>query len=82
MGHGTGLDNVEKREFLTLPELELRPLCRPARSQSLYRLRLVSEKMRFVGRMWLYSLLTAKGRRKLRKSYKFRKYQGLGNNAE
>jgi hypothetical protein len=30
-----GLDDVEKRKFLTLPELELRPL----RSQSLYRLR-------------------------------------------
>jgi hypothetical protein len=27
-----GLDDVEKRKFLTLPELELRPLGRPARS--------------------------------------------------
>jgi hypothetical protein len=34
-----GLDDVEKRKFLTLPELELRPIGRPARSQSLYRLR-------------------------------------------
>jgi hypothetical protein len=34
-----GLDDVEKRKFLTLPGLELRPLGRPARSQSLYRLR-------------------------------------------
>jgi hypothetical protein len=34
-----GLDDVEKRKFLTLPGLELRPLRRPARSQSLYRLR-------------------------------------------
>jgi hypothetical protein len=34
-----GLDYVEKRKFLTLPTLELRPLGRPARSQSLYRLR-------------------------------------------
>jgi hypothetical protein len=34
-----GLDDVEKREFLTLPGLELRPIGRPARSQSLYRLR-------------------------------------------
>jgi hypothetical protein len=34
-----GLDDVEKRKFLTLPGLELRPLCRAARSQSLYRLR-------------------------------------------
>jgi hypothetical protein len=34
----TGLDDVEKRKFLTLPGLELRPLSRPARSQSQYRL--------------------------------------------
>jgi hypothetical protein len=34
----TGLDDVEKRKFLTLPRLELRPLGRRARSQSLYRL--------------------------------------------
>jgi hypothetical protein len=33
-----GLDELEKREFLTLPGLELRPFGRPARSQSLYRL--------------------------------------------
>jgi hypothetical protein len=33
------LDDMEKREFLILPRLELRPLGRPARSQSLYRLR-------------------------------------------
>jgi hypothetical protein len=33
-----GLDDVEKRTFLTLPGLELLPLGRPARSQSLYRL--------------------------------------------
>jgi hypothetical protein len=33
-----GLDNVEKRKLLTLPGLKLRPLSRPARSQSLYRL--------------------------------------------
>jgi hypothetical protein len=32
------LDDLEKRKFLTLPELELRPLSRPARSYSLYRL--------------------------------------------
>jgi hypothetical protein len=29
-GHITGLNDVEKRKFLTLPGLELRPLCRPA----------------------------------------------------
>jgi hypothetical protein len=33
------LDDVEKRKFLTLLGLEFRPLGRPARSQSLYRLR-------------------------------------------
>jgi hypothetical protein len=31
-----GLDNLEKRKFLTLPGLELRHLGRPSRSQSLY----------------------------------------------
>jgi hypothetical protein len=34
-----GLDDVEIRKFLTLPGLELRFLGRPARTQSLYRLR-------------------------------------------
>jgi hypothetical protein len=34
-----GLDDMEKIKFLILPGLELRPLRRPARSQSLYRLR-------------------------------------------
>jgi hypothetical protein len=34
-----GLDAVEKRKFFILPGLKLRPLSRPARSQSLYRLR-------------------------------------------
>jgi hypothetical protein len=34
-----GLDDVKKRKLLTLTGLELRPLGRPARSQSLYRLR-------------------------------------------
>jgi hypothetical protein len=34
-----GLDDVEKRKFLPPPGLKLRPLGRPARSQSLYRLR-------------------------------------------
>jgi hypothetical protein len=35
----TGLDDFENRKFLTLPGLELRPLSRPSRSQSLDRLR-------------------------------------------
>jgi hypothetical protein len=34
-----GLDDMEKGKFLPSPGLELRPLGRPARSQSLYRLR-------------------------------------------
>jgi hypothetical protein len=33
------VDHVEKRKFLTLRGLELGPFSRPARSQSLYRLR-------------------------------------------
>jgi hypothetical protein len=33
------LDDLEMKKFLTLPGLELRPLGRPARSQSPYRLR-------------------------------------------
>jgi hypothetical protein len=36
---GASLDDMEKRKFLNLRRLELRPLGRPARSQSLYRLR-------------------------------------------
>jgi hypothetical protein len=39
MDPSAGLDDVEKRKFLTLTGLELRPLGRPARSQLLYRLR-------------------------------------------
>jgi hypothetical protein len=37
VGPRAGLYDVEKRKFFTLPGLELRPLCRPARRQSLYR---------------------------------------------
>jgi hypothetical protein len=32
VGPRAGLDDVEKRKFLTLPRLKLRPLGRPARS--------------------------------------------------
>jgi hypothetical protein len=39
MGLRASMDAVEKRKFLNLPRLELRPLGLPARSQSLYRLR-------------------------------------------
>jgi hypothetical protein len=37
--HRVGLDDVEKGKFLNLPGLELRPLGRLTRSQSLYRQR-------------------------------------------
>jgi hypothetical protein len=40
------LDDFEKRTFLPQPGLELRPLGRPVRSQSLYRLR-------YPGSLWL-----------------------------
>jgi hypothetical protein len=39
VGPRTGLHDMEKKTFLTLPVLKLRRLCRPARSQSLYRIR-------------------------------------------
>jgi hypothetical protein len=38
VGLRAGMDDVEKRKFLTPPELDPQPLGRPARSQSLYRL--------------------------------------------
>jgi hypothetical protein len=37
MNPRAGLDDVEKKKCLTLPGLELRPLGRPPRSQTLYR---------------------------------------------
>jgi hypothetical protein len=39
VGPRAGLDDVEKRKFLTLPGLEYRPLGCPIPSQSLYGLR-------------------------------------------
>jgi hypothetical protein len=38
MNPRAGLDDVEKKKFLTLPRLNLRPLRRSSRNQSLYRL--------------------------------------------
>jgi hypothetical protein len=38
VGTRTGVEYVERRKILPLPELELQPLGRPSRSQSLYRL--------------------------------------------
>jgi hypothetical protein len=46
-----GLDDVEKRKFLTLPVLEIRPLGLPARSQSLYRLQCKKSRIRDDGVM-------------------------------
>jgi hypothetical protein len=54
-----GLDNVEKGEFCTLPGLELRPLGRAARSQSLYRLRYAGSPTNH--EYFYYYLLTAIG---------------------
>jgi hypothetical protein len=39
VNHRAGLDDLEKRNVLTLSGLELRPLSRPAHSQLIYRLR-------------------------------------------
>jgi hypothetical protein len=39
VGPRTDLDDVERRKLLALPGLEFRLLDRPARSQSLYRMR-------------------------------------------
>jgi hypothetical protein len=38
VGSRAGMNDVEKRKLLTLPGFELRPLGRPTRRQSLYRL--------------------------------------------
>jgi hypothetical protein len=54
-----GLDDMERRKFLTLPGLELRPLGRPARSQLLDRLRSCNEHVKLPSsnfifvRMWM-----------------------------
>jgi hypothetical protein len=59
-----GLDAVEKRKFLILPGLGLRPLCHPARRQSLYRLRypgsLVKKKELIICAQFLYRTNTQK----------------------
>jgi hypothetical protein len=39
VGPRTGMNGMKKRKFLTLAVLEVRPLVRPSRTQSLYRLR-------------------------------------------
>jgi hypothetical protein len=62
-----GLDDVEKRKFLTLPGLELRPLCRPALSQSLYRLSYPGSKYLYV--QILFQLLLHPVRSKTKSKY-------------
>jgi hypothetical protein len=42
--HTAGLNDMEKLKFLTLSGLEFRPLCCPANSQLLYRLRYTGPK--------------------------------------
>jgi hypothetical protein len=56
MGNRTGLDDVEKREFYTLPELEPRLWGGPARSQPIYRLRLpcFSQTVRLTEKLFVY----------------------------
>jgi hypothetical protein len=56
VGPRAGLDDVERRKFLTLPGLEFQRLGRPARSQSIYQLRL---QMRAVAVSMLNNYLTA-----------------------
>jgi hypothetical protein len=51
MSPRTGLDDVEKRTFLTLAGLERQPLRLPARSQSLHRLLYPGSRGMTVGRM-------------------------------
>jgi hypothetical protein len=53
VGPRAGLDDVKRRKFLTLPGLELRHLGRPARSQSLYRLRYPGSVLEMAGRLIL-----------------------------
>jgi hypothetical protein len=48
MGPRDDLDGVDKRKILTLPRVELRPLGRPARKQSLYRLRYVGSLINYL----------------------------------
>jgi hypothetical protein len=45
--HRAGLGDMEKRKFLAILGLELRPLSRPTRSQSLYRLSYPGSHLKF-----------------------------------
>jgi hypothetical protein len=60
VGPRAGLDDVEKRIFLTLSGLELRPLGHPARSWSLYRLRYPGSFLVSVG--WYFAIYTRRSK--------------------
>jgi hypothetical protein len=55
VGPRVGLDDVEKRKLLTLTGFELRPLGRPTRNQSLYRLPYPGS---YLGNLYLFNKLT------------------------
>jgi hypothetical protein len=54
VGPRAGLDDMEKRKILTLPGLELRPLCHPACKQSQYQLRYPGSRVIMVGMFYHY----------------------------
>jgi hypothetical protein len=70
-----GLDDVEKRKFFTLPRLELRPLGRPALSQSLYRLRYPGPWISFYTSTKLHDVTAF--RRSIQRLWKQRQYVPL-----
>jgi hypothetical protein len=55
VGPKAGLDDVERRKISPLPGLELRPLGRRARSQSLYRLSSLTNGLSLVATLLLFS---------------------------
>jgi hypothetical protein len=54
----TGLDDMEKIKFLTIPGFELRPLGRVASSQSLYRLSYPGSYHEMITNIYIVSLST------------------------
>jgi hypothetical protein len=62
-----GLNEMEKRKFLTTPGLELRPLGHPARSQSLYRLRRTALSQDVYYCQW--QIVKTSGKRKAERSF-------------
>jgi hypothetical protein len=57
VGPTAGLDGMKRRRIRPFPGLELRPLCRPARSQSLYRLSYRGSKL-WLGKLLNYQVAT------------------------